>query len=366
MEKMKKMQSKNNNIFLGVIVILIYGIIFWLLNKLSIRTGEDAIYFILGKNILQIIICALPIILYFIKEAKKKTVIKRGKDYNPAAELSQAYDENEDAVKKEWEKQLRYSRRKSRAPIPITLGMLASIAAVFLIFAIGGLVNSIRDLNGGIRTVILQETQVTYREDNGTNEFVNVKISGIQAPIIYTFPVNELDAATIRLINLQHPYIVVTYYPHTKAVVQFDIYTTEGIITVPSDYAPRQNNLSESALETLSTAQAKEPYEDVSLETLNLERYETISNKTLEQVWDDIAPMYSYIVGGVGFVSQQPTEDNYEIYTSIVDELKSESDLSSNQECRILFDDDIAIVIIYNIRSNYVEDMYAVRCTYLQ
>ncbi len=358
--------QSNNNFLIGVIVIAIYAAIFWLLNRLSLRIGEDAVYYVLGKNILQFIICAFPIVLYFIKESKKKTVIKRGKDYNPAAELEQLYEENENAIKKEWERQLRSPRREKGLPIPMTLGTWAIIAAVFLVFAIGGLVNSIRDLSGGMRTIILQETQVTYRNNSETGGYANVKIRGIRKSIIYDFPVNELNTETIRLINLQHPYIVVTYYPNTEAVVQFDIYATEGIISVPSGSVPRQNNLSESAIETLTAAQAKEPYEDVSLATLNLERYETISNKTLDEVWDDIAPMYSYMVGSGGFASEQPTEENYQTYVSIVDELKLECDLDSNQDCRILFKDDVAIVIVYNFRNNMVEDMFAVRCIFLQ
>lgn len=358
--------KSNNNFLLGVVVLAIYAAIFWLLNRLSLRIGEDAIYYVLGKNILQIIICVLPIVLYFIKEFKKKTVIKRGKDYNPAEELAQVYDESEDAIKKEWEKQLRSPRREKGLPIPMTLGIWAVIAAVFLVFAIGGLVNSIRDLSGGMRTIILQETQVKYRADSEDGGYSNVKIRGISHPFIYEFPVDELDVATIRQINLEHPYIVVTYYPHTEAVVQFDVYSTNGIITIPSNSAPRQGNLSESAIETLTTAQAKEPYEEVSLESLNLERYETISNKTLDEVWDDIAPMYSYMVGSGGFVSERTTEENYQTYVNIVDELKLECDLDSNQDCRILFKDDVAIVIVYNFRNNMVEDMFAVRCMFLQ
>lgn len=358
--------KSNNNFLLGAIVIAIYAAIFWLLNRLSLRIGEDAIYYVLGKNILQFIICAFPIVLYFIKEFKKKTVIKRGKDYNPAEELAQVYEGNENAIKKEWEKQLRSPRREKGLPIPMTLGLWAIIAAVFLVFAIGGLVNSIRDLSGGMRTIILQETQVTYRADSENGGYSNVKIRGISQPFIYDFPVDELDVATIRQINLEHPYIVVTYYPHTEAIVQFDVYSTNGIFTIPSNSEPRQGNLSENALETLTTAQAREPYEDVSLASLNLERYETISNISLDEAWDDIAPMYSYMVGSGGFASQQPTEENYQTYVNIVDELKLECDLDSNQDCRILFKDDIAIVIVYNFRNNMVEDMFAVRCIFLQ
>lgn len=361
-----RVQSNNNNFLTGVIVIIVYGVIFWLLNKLSVRTGEAAIYFILGKNILLVILCAFPILLYFVKESKKKTVIKRGQDYNPAEELAQAYEENENVVKKEWEKQLRYRHRNPGLPIPMTIGTWAVIAAVFLLFAIGGLVNSIRDLSGGMSTIILQETQVTYRTDSENGGLANVKVTGTNQSLIYKFSVSELDVATMRLINLQHPYIVVTYYPHTKAVAQLDIYLTEGIVSVPSGSAPRQDKLSESAIETLATAQAKEPYEEVTLASLNLERYETITNTSLDDVWNDIAPFYSYTIGGVGYSVDRPTEENYDTYVNIADELKTESVLNSNQSCRILFDGDIALVIVYNMKSNYVEDMYAVRCTYLQ
>ncbi len=358
--------KSNNNFLLGLIVLAIYATIFWLLNRLSLRIGEDAIYYVLGKNILQFIICAFPIVLYFIKEFKKKTVIKRGKDYNPAEELAQVYGDNENAIKKEWERQLRSPAKEKGLPIPMTLGIWAIIAAVFLVLAIGGLVNSIRDLSGGMRALILHNTRIMYKIDSENNEYSNLKVEGAFNSIIYRFPLDTMDTSTIRTINMEHPYIVLTYYPNTKTLVQLDIYALEGVITLPNGLPPREERLPEDIIEMLATSQAREPYEDVSLATLNLERYETISNKTLDEVWDDIAPMYSYMVGSGGFASEQPTEENYQTYVSIVDELKLECDLDSNQDCRILFKDDIAIVIVYNFRNDLVEDMFAVRCIFLQ
>ena len=142
-----------------------------------------------------------------------------------------------------------------------------------------------------------------------------------------------------------------------------DIYLSEGIVSIPEGAVPNDKDLELNMRETMSDEATKESYENVSLESLDLARYETISNITLEDALNDISPLYN--IGSLGFSLKAPTDKNYETYESITADLNEKSNLSSGQQCIVLFKNDIALVIIYNSQSELVEDIYAVRCLYL-
>ena len=356
---------KGNNHFLnGVLVVAFYIAIFFLLNSFVFQMDETAIYFELGKNIILIIVYLFPVFLYFFAASRKKMIVKRGKDYNPAAELEQIYEQNENIIKEEWERQTAPGIKNRSARIPISLGQCAIIASVFLLFSIGGLVNTIKDINQGTETVILQQTRVLYEFDTETADYANVNLQGVNGDLLYELKVKQLNGTLIKLINTQHPYIAVTYYPNTETLVQLDVYAEDNVLTIPNGKTPKDENLSANTLEKLKEEAAKEPYEAVTLESIGLERYETLSYQSLDDVLADVAPPYSF--DGTNFVTVIPTDDNFETYQLITDELKTNSDVNSHQECRVVFRDDVALVIVYNIRTNAVEDMYAVRCSYLQ
>lgn len=357
---MEDKKFKFLGIYLAVVVLLVIFI------KLSNGPSSLILLFVFMKYLLLIFCCTLPISLVFLKKYVQK---KRDKKI----EEKQFFMEENDEIKESEVKKnpFEYTPPANNHSIDWDFSTVISfiISGVLASFMLVGIWHCVLDMIEGPEQIVL--TDAAYTKNVSTTgrgsrrhttvfyELEGVSIDGNG----YHFRINGLNDELASTINKQNPSIVCYMYPHSNALKQVDIYTNEGIITLPKGKEPRLNP------ETGQTYVASELENVHKFEELDFKNYIDITDEMSDFMGQPVYSaldefFYAYDMDDVeyGFHIKDSNDENYSLYKSITEAIKEEKEISGNSECKVLYKDDIAIVFVYNINTDRVSNIYALRC----
>ncbi|MBE5885481.1 MAG: hypothetical protein E7284_03655 [Lachnospiraceae bacterium] len=357
-------------VYLGAAVLLVVAF------KLSYTPGSFVLLFQFLKYLLLIFFCTLPISLVWLKKQKQK--IENRKIEENQFMLRETDDvENADTLKESEEKKnpFEYTPPANTNKIDLNFGtvvvwIIGGALAVFLLFKVW---DCVLDLIQGPEQIVLsdaaylKETQTTGRNGRRRTR-VHYFLEGLSIDgTVYAFEINGVEKSLATTINNQNPTIVCYMYPNTMSLVQVDIYTDEGVITLPKGKEPRENpKTGEKYTDTELDSAFKTEFKEFDFEKLFFEKVSEHTGKLLYEVMDDVAWCYDdEKEDGFYFYLKDENDDNYPLYKMNMDALDEELGLNSTQNRIIVFRGNVAMVVIYNINTERVENIRVFECSAL-
>lgn len=345
--------------------------------KLSYGPSSLVLLFQFLKYFLLIFFCTLPISLILLKKHKQKMENKKIEENQFT--LGETDDiNNQDVLKEKEEKKnpFEYTPPARTNKVDLDFGTVVAciIGGVFALVLLLKVWDCVLDVIYGPEQIVLtdsaysKETQTTGKGAKRRTR-VFYKLEGLSLEgTVYEFDINGVDQNLATTINNQNPTVVCYMYPNTNSLVQVDIYTNEGCVTLPKGKEPREN------------PKTGEQYTDEELENafiitfreLDYDDYHSYEKKSdhigklLYEAMNDVAWGYdSEKEDNYYFYLKDENDDNYPLYKMIMDALDEELSLGSTQDRIIVFRGDTAMAVIYNVKTERVENIRLFKCSAL-
>ena len=357
--------------YLGAAALLIIAF------KLSCTPGSLVLLFQVLKYLMLIFFCTLPISLIWLKKQVQKLENKKIEENQFTLGESDAL-ENADEAKEIEEKKnpFEYTPPANTNKTDLNFGTVAAciIGGLLAIFLLIKVWDCVLDMVHGPEQIVLSDAAYTKETKTTGRGFkkrtrVYYYLEGVTIDgTVYSFEINSVDNSLATTINNQNPTMVCYMYPNTMSLVQVDIYTEESVITLPKGKEPRDN------------PKTGEPYTNEELENafeitfreLDYDKYNSFDKKSdqigklLYEAMDDVAWGYDdEEEDNFYFYLKDENDDNYPLYKMIMDALDEELGLSSTQDRIIVFRGNTAMVVIYNTKTERVENIRLFECSAL-